>query len=137
MRGRPADQYAYFDAPFIALAHRGGITDEAPIEVENSLRGFRAAWDFGFRYLETDVHTTADGVLVAFHDEVLDRVTDAAGRSASAARTRRSTARSASSDSGPLTSTTRPKRGWSFTRSILPARTDIPPATPSPGPGAR
>ncbi|NLE17256.1 MAG: glycerophosphodiester phosphodiesterase [Propioniciclava sp.] len=80
MRGRPADQYAYFDAPFIALAHRGGITDEAPIEVENSLRGFKAAWDFGFRHLETDVHTTADGVLVAFHDEVLDRVTDAAGR---------------------------------------------------------
>lgn len=80
MRGRRADQYAYFDAPFTPLAHRGGITETAPAEVENSLRGFRAAWDFGFTHLETDVHTTADGVLVAFHDEVLDRVTDAAGR---------------------------------------------------------
>ncbi|HHU39038.1 MAG TPA: glycerophosphodiester phosphodiesterase [Propionibacterium sp.] len=80
MRGRRANEYAYFDRPFTALAHRGGITDAAPIEVENSLRGFRSAWEFGFDHLETDVHTTADGVLVAFHDEVLDRVTDAAGR---------------------------------------------------------
>lgn len=80
MRGRRASEYAYFDAPFIPLAHRGGITEHAPVEVENSLGGFRAAWDFGYRHLETDVHTTADGVLVAFHDEVLDRVTDATGR---------------------------------------------------------
>ena len=80
MRGQRSGRSGYFDAPFIPLAHRGGITEAAPPEVENSLRGFRAAWDFGFRHLETDVHTTADGVLVAFHDEVLDRVTDAKGR---------------------------------------------------------
>ena len=80
MRGHGADRYAYFDRPFIPLAHRGGITEAAPVEVENSLRGFRAAWDFGYAHLETDVHVTADGLLVAFHDEVLDRVTDASGR---------------------------------------------------------
>ncbi len=79
MRGRGADEYAYFTAPFTALAHRGGITEDAPAEVENSLRGFVAAWAFGFTHLETDVHVTSDGTLVAFHDEVLDRVTDASG----------------------------------------------------------
>ena len=59
----------------LAFAHRGGA-EEFP---ENSLAAFRAATDMGFRYLETDVHLSADGVVVAFHDDVLDRVTDGSG----------------------------------------------------------
>lgn len=59
----------------IGFAHRGG----AGPHPENTERAFRHAMDLGFRYLETDVHVTSDGVLVAFHDDRLDRVTDATG----------------------------------------------------------
>ena len=33
----------------------------------------------GYRYFETDAHVTRDGVVVAFHDPRLDRVTDRVG----------------------------------------------------------
>jgi glycerophosphoryl diester phosphodiesterase len=68
---------AYLRTPGpLALAHRGF----SPAGLENSMAAFEAAVDLGFRYLETDVHATADGVLLAFHDHVLDRVTDGHGR---------------------------------------------------------
>ncbi|HZE04370.1 MAG TPA: glycerophosphodiester phosphodiesterase [Solirubrobacteraceae bacterium] len=59
----------------IAFAHRGGA-GEAP---ENTLAAFAIAVGLGYEYLETDVHITRDGVLVAFHDALLDRVTDRTG----------------------------------------------------------
>nr|WP_307037974.1 glycerophosphodiester phosphodiesterase [Arthrobacter sp. B3I4] len=58
------------------MAHRGFSLEGR----ENSMAAFRAAVALGYRYLETDVHTTADGVLLLFHDETLDRVTDGEGR---------------------------------------------------------
>jgi glycerophosphoryl diester phosphodiesterase len=59
----------------IPFAHRGGAGEHP----ENTLPAFAAAVAMGYRYLETDVHLTADGVVMAFHDSVLDRVTDRAG----------------------------------------------------------
>lgn len=72
---RAAD-FAYLDWPGpIPFAHRGGAS-EVP---ENTLPAFEHAVGLGYRYVETDVHLTADGVLLAFHDDVLDRVTDRTG----------------------------------------------------------
>jgi glycerophosphoryl diester phosphodiesterase len=75
---RAAD-YAYFDAPFIPYAHRGGAKYPPNVGRENTEFAFSQAVALGYRYLETDVHATADGVLLAFHDPRLDRVTDRRG----------------------------------------------------------
>lgn len=34
---------------------------------------FQHAYDLGYRYMETDVHASKDGVLFAFHDADLQR----------------------------------------------------------------
>ncbi len=62
--------HPYLDWPGpIPFAHRGG-TSEAP---ENTMPAFEHALSLGYRYLETDVHLSADGVLMAFHDPDLSR----------------------------------------------------------------
>ena len=59
----------------LAFAHRGGAGDWP----ENTMPAFENAVALGYRHVETDVHVTADGVLLAFHDDRLDRVTDRTG----------------------------------------------------------
>jgi len=79
----------YFDNPPgsgkpIALAHRGFWDPSLPgPHLENSMAAFAAAVDLGYRYLETDVHGTSDGVAIALHDASLDRTTDGQGDVAS------------------------------------------------------
>ena len=59
----------------LAMSHRGfSLAGQ-----ENSMAAFRAAVELGFRYLETDVRATRDGVLMAFHDPTLERTTDGRG----------------------------------------------------------
>jgi glycerophosphoryl diester phosphodiesterase len=71
--GKP--RFAFLDSPLpIALAHRGGGGAR-----ENALAAFDVARRLGYRYMETDVRTTRDGVPLIFHDENLRRMTGHAG----------------------------------------------------------
>ena len=81
----PVTGFPYLDAVLdqpgsvIAMAHRGGALHPEIPGVENTLHAFTHAVALGYHYLETDVHATSDGVLLAFHDKALDRVTDMRG----------------------------------------------------------
>ena len=83
-RRRPRTGFAFLDAgrdegAVLAFAHRGGARHPEVEGLENTLVAFEHAVGLGYSYLETDVHATRDGVLLAFHDDVLDRVTASAG----------------------------------------------------------
>ncbi len=70
--------HPFFDglkAP-LHIAHRGG----AKLAPENTMVAFRAAVErWRTDVLELDVHATADGEVVVFHDPTLERCTDGAG----------------------------------------------------------
>ena len=51
-------------------SHRGGVY----YTPENTMPAFRAALDEGFDHIETDPILTKDGVVILFHDGVLQRV---------------------------------------------------------------
>jgi len=59
----------------INYAHRGA-SEYAP---ENTLSSFYLGLIQGANGIETDVQRTKDGVLVLFHDDTIDRVTDGKG----------------------------------------------------------
>jgi glycerophosphoryl diester phosphodiesterase len=82
---RPRTGFPFLDAGFdqprsvLAFAHRGGAFHPEIEGLENTMAAFTHAVELGYHYLETDVHATRDGVLLAFHDRALDRVTDRSG----------------------------------------------------------
>ena len=57
------------------MGHRGA-RGHAP---ENTIAGLRKAAELGVRWVEFDVKLTADGELILFHDNTLERTTDGAG----------------------------------------------------------
>lgn len=67
--------FAASPAPRV-LAHRGFVPPDAEGIVENSIAAVAAAHAAGARYVESDCHVTADGVVVLFHDDDLRRVAD-------------------------------------------------------------
>ena len=71
--------HPYLAGPYPrAFAHRGWHVGELA-GMENSRSSFRRAVAEGYRYIETDVHATSDGVVVMHHDATLDRTTDGRG----------------------------------------------------------
>ncbi len=55
---------------FTPIAHRGG----SEVAFENTFQAFTDAYDLGYRWLETDVQISKDGVLYAIHDDNLKNV---------------------------------------------------------------
>ncbi len=61
---------------FIVVAHRGDHT-EVP---ENTLAAYKNGIKNGVDYVEIDLRTTKDNVLVIMHDNTVDRMTDGKGK---------------------------------------------------------
>lgn len=67
---------AFLGTPPVAFAHQGGGLEHT----ENSWDAFEFAVEqLGYAYLETDVQSTSDGVVICMHDPTFDRTTNGKG----------------------------------------------------------
>ncbi|WP_264371944.1 glycerophosphodiester phosphodiesterase family protein [Salicibibacter halophilus] len=70
-----ADPATFSDEEFMVIAHRGA-SGHAPEQTKHALD---QAAEMNVDYLELDIQKTADGELVAFHDDEISRTTDGEG----------------------------------------------------------
>nr|WP_289037505.1 glycerophosphodiester phosphodiesterase [uncultured Allobacillus sp.] len=63
------------DKPLV-IAHQGG----EHLRPSNTMIAFEHATELGADVLETDIHISKDGYLIAIHDPTVDRTTDGTGR---------------------------------------------------------
>jgi glycerophosphoryl diester phosphodiesterase family protein len=59
----------------VVLVHRGAVS----LATENTLEAYAASMDYGADGCEIDIRQTADGILVLFHDDYLDRLSTTFG----------------------------------------------------------
>ena len=64
-----AKERGYMEESVISISHRG-YSRFAP---ENTLPAFQLAVENGFKYIETDIMFTSDGVAVLSHDDIINR----------------------------------------------------------------
>jgi glycerophosphoryl diester phosphodiesterase len=73
---RPVEPHPFFvQHDMLVIAHRGG----RGLWPENTLYGFSRAHKLGVDILEMDIRATADGALVALHDDDVERTTNGRG----------------------------------------------------------
>ncbi|MGM0897643.1 MAG: glycerophosphodiester phosphodiesterase [Bacillota bacterium] len=72
---RPQKPVLSYDHP-IVLAHRGGSS----LAPEHTMAAFDRAAELGVHGFEIDIRMTNDEEILVFHDEFVDRTSDAAGR---------------------------------------------------------
>ena len=76
IRSEPVSPHPFSAADeVLVMAHRGG----QGLWPENTLFAFERAAELGADVLDMDLHSTADGVLVAIHDKTVDRTTNGSG----------------------------------------------------------
>lgn len=75
--GKNDQQSALLDEDaFLLIAHRGA----SAMAPEHTLASYQLAMDMGADFIEIDLQMTKDGVLVALHDDTVDRTTDGSGK---------------------------------------------------------